>query len=405
MIVWFAFQSRAPAERPQGSEPATKPPVDLQKLDQILQSMVDELYSRAATSGAKGLQTKCVRFEGIGYESLEGVMEGSSALGALLQKRLELALSRNSVVLSPEESDGAKGFFGTVVRGGFRVVKSATHVTLRLLDGNTGNTLSEVSREFGLDLIPGLSRSDVEPPNGGEAKALGALVKKVVGGLTSDFKLRLSTDEGSFGTYTEGDKLTIILESEKDCYVRVYHVSWQERKLTLIFPNKSEQDGVLKASEVRRVPGELLNYSFEVSKPYGVDALVAVASLEPFGDENEVAAQWSGRSEPEGATQIESTWSDTSQVATAPEDTTQLEAQKGIERVGAYLERSNIDEQQLQTVVAKGLIIKEDTTGQQSAATDAIISTPLRNLANPTGRQGRARATCYFVTVERLFQR
>ena len=407
VVLCFAFQSRSPTVQAQGPAPGSKAPVDLQKLDQILQSMVDELYSRAATSGAKGLQTKYVRFEGIGYESEEGVVAGTSTLGALLQERLEVALSRKSVVLSPDESDAAKGFFGTLVRGGFIVLKSAVRLSLRLVDGNTGSMLSEVNREFGFGVFPGLGQSDIEPPNTGEAKELGALIKRVVGGTTSDFKLRVSTDQGSFGTYTEGEKLTIILESEKDCYVRVYHVSWQERKLTLIFPNKSEQDGVLKAGEVRRIPGQSRKYSFEVSKPCGVDAIVAVASLEPFSDEGEVEAQWSGRSESNANTETQSEEDNTTQGELEWGDTTQTEYteyEQGIEQVGDYIERSDIDEKGLEKVVAKGLIIRQEDSGEQRSLGGGISGEArFLKLTPPATGQGTARATCSFVTVERLF--
>jgi len=403
VIMCFAFGSRLPTVHAQGSAAGSKAPLDLQKLDQIMESMVDELYARASTSGAKGLQTKYVRFEGVGWESSEGVIAGNSTLGALLQQRLAAALSRKSVVLSPDESDVAKGFFGTVVRGGFGVLKSAVRVTLRMVDGNTGNVLSEVNREFGLGVLPGLGQPDIEPPNTAEAKELGALIKRVAGGVKSDFKLRVSTDQGSFGTYTEGEKLTIILEAEKDCYVRVYHVSWQERKLTLIFPNKTEQDGVLKAGEVRRIPGEFFKYSFEVSKPCGVDAIVAVASLEPFSDEGQVEAQWSGPSESGGNAETGSEAGDTTQVQSELGDTTQTPTEKGIERVGNYLEKSNLDEGGLQDVVAKGLIIKEeDGAGQQSPGAGVSDARFLKFMPPELG-PGTARATCYFVTVQRLF--
>jgi hypothetical protein len=184
----------------------------------------------------------------------------------------------------------------------------------------------------------------------------------------------------------------------------VYHVSWQERKLTLIFPNKSEQDGVLKAGEVRRIPGEFLKYSFEVSKPCGVDAIVAVASLAPFSDEGQVEAQWSGRSESGGIAETGSEAGDTTQVQSELVDTTQTISKDGIEQVGDYLEKSNLDEEGLQNVVAKGLIIKEeDGAGKQSPGAGESSDARFLKLMPPEIRPGTARATCYFVTVERLF--
>ena len=238
--------------------------VDTEKLDRILRDMVEDLYEKSAKSGAKGAQTQTIRFDGVGWESPDGHVGGTGTVGAYVSDRLEIALSTKADVLSPEETAGAKGFFGTLVKAVYKTGKSGVHLTLRMIDGSSGGVLSEVSRNLGYEMFPGMAVSDVEPPQSGEAEALGALVDKAVGGRASDFGLRVSTDRGSYGSYLEGEKLTVLIEAEKDCYVRVYHVAWEERTFTLLFPNKHEQDGFVEAGRVRAIPGEGMGYSFEV---------------------------------------------------------------------------------------------------------------------------------------------
>ena len=78
--------------------------------------------------------------DGIGWESPNGDVVGSSPVGALLNNRLEAALSTRSTVLSPEDADGAKGIFGTIVRGAFKVIEAGVRVSLHLVDRNSGQS-------------------------------------------------------------------------------------------------------------------------------------------------------------------------------------------------------------------------------------------------------------------------
>ena len=363
-----------------------KTTIDVARLDRAMQGMVDELYAKGAESGAKGFQTKYVRLEGIGWESPQGDVVGNSPVGVLLNNRLEAALSTRSTVLSPEDADGAKGIFGTIVRGAFKIIETGVRVSLRLVDRNSGSALSEVTRELGFDFFPGLARSDMLPPAAGEAEALGMLVNKALEGDESDFELRVSTDRGDFGTYAIGQKLYILVESDQDCHVRVYHLAWEERQMTLIFPNKSDQNDVLRAGEVRRIPGESSTYAFEVTIPYGVDAIIAVGSLGPFGDEAALAAKWSGDS--------------------SLDDSYDEGYDENVEMEGDYLVESEVDEERVEEVVAKGLMLKHQQTSQddvyESDESYTESDSSSYETGVPSGQEGKARATCYFVTVKAL---
>jgi len=375
----FGHGGSPAAEADQASGGAT---IDTEMLDRTLREMVDELYKGVAASGAKGTQTQTVRLEGVGWETPDGHIGGTSALGAYLGERLGIALSEKSEILSPSETRGAKGFFGTIVRAIYKISKAGVRLTLRMIDGSSGGVVSEVTRELGYEIFPGVGASDTTPPQSGEAEALAALVDKSVGGRSSDFGLRVSTDRGTYGSYVEGEKLTVLVEAEKDCYVRVYHVAWEERTFTLLFPNKMEPEGFLSAGQVRRIPGPGMGYSFEVAKPYGVDAIIAVASAEPFEDQEKVSSRLSD----EGET------ADTTSSGVDSVDTT-----------NDYVEEKGVDEERFEEIVAKGLIIKEEPgSSGLGGVTDFRSQSLVPATQSPLGSSGKARATCYFVTIKKL---
>ncbi|UCH82633.1 MAG: DUF4384 domain-containing protein [Candidatus Latescibacterota bacterium] len=393
--------------------------IDTKYIDSVVQSMVDDLYAKARQSGAKGVQTKYIRFEGIAWESPDGDIAGTSTVGAYLGGRVERALSEKSTVLSPEDSDQAKGFWGTIVRGSYKVGKAGVRVVLRMADKSSGSVISEVSRELGLEAFPGLSKSELLPPVSGEAQALGALISRALGGSESDFALRLSTDQGNYGSYVEGENLTIFLESDKDCHVRVYHVSMSDRKMALIFPNRSEQDGFLRAGQVRAVPGAMQDYAITVTKPYGVDAIFAVASLEPFGDEEALRAGWAkaeaaSREKGRDESKDDDTWADDDSWDDDSWDDDSWDDDswddggwwddEDLEWTDNYVVRSNINDQQVEEVMAKGLMItkKPPSTGS-TGSLEWGNGSPLSGAAPDSGQKGKARATCYFSTVQKLF--
>jgi hypothetical protein len=306
---------------------------------------------------------------------------------------VELSLSKESTLIPPEEADGSKGIFGSIVRGGYKLVRSGVSLTLVLLDRNSGNLLSAVTRVIEREVFPGMTEADIVPPDADDAGALAAMVRNVLGELSSGFDLRVSTDKGGFGAYKVGDDLSIFLESEKDCHVRVYHFSWDDRQLTLIFPNRVEQDGSLKAGEVRRIPGESEEYALEVTEPYGVDVIVAVASLEPFEDEETLLSRWLGGSKSAGR---------------GPGQ----EEQVG----GDYFVESGVDAERFGEVMAKGLIVREGAGSQQGdtsgfvqlggsagSESDSLRPSRLQSFMSSLELSGRARATCYFVTIRKLF--
>ncbi|MBP7951338.1 MAG: caspase family protein [Verrucomicrobiales bacterium] len=101
------------------------------------------------------------------------------------------------------------------------------------------------------------------------------------GVITSgSIKLNLKTNGRRF---KEGDKLTVELSAEKDCFVRLYYLS-AEHKVQQIFPNKFQQENRLKAGQTITIPGATADFDFTMTKPYGNEVLKAVACATQFTD-------------------------------------------------------------------------------------------------------------------------
>jgi hypothetical protein len=79
-------------------------------------------------------------------------------------------------------------------------------------------------------------------------------------------------------TYFNGDKMTIGLYANRDCYVKVYHID-VKGQLQLIYPNRVDTDNSLKADTERMIPEKS---SFVLGEPYGEETIYAVFSNRQF---------------------------------------------------------------------------------------------------------------------------
>ncbi|OQY28731.1 MAG: hypothetical protein B6244_06110 [Candidatus Cloacimonetes bacterium 4572_55] len=101
-----------------------------------------------------------------------------------------------------------------------------------------------------------------------------------------DFDLTLTTDKDS---YHDGEQMVVTVQAERDCYLRLYHVS-ADMEVQLIFPNKWQQDNHIKAGQTVTIPANKDDFQFTMSKPYGMEIIKAVASTKQFDDL--VSADW-----------------------------------------------------------------------------------------------------------------
>ncbi len=331
----------------------------------VLQKQVDALVGQLFSGplARSGAIRGTIRFDGVAWDTGEGVAAGTSRLGLDLDDALKGALAERRMDVATGSLAGSKGIGSTLLRGGFKVLKSGVQLSLALVDANTGRVISKAQRVMSANSLAGVAQEELLPPDATNARLLARLVTGSLGGATAAGGLRLSTDRGTQAAYAEGDTLHVLVESDRDCYVRLYHISWSDRALTLVFPNRSDRDSYLPAGTLKSIPAEGTGVVFEVSKPYGVDALVAISSATPFDDDAAVTAGLAG-------------------AAALPLSG----AAKGVSRVGDYLARQGVSAAQARGVLAKGLFVRlpESGSSAEAVAEPAYVPEPA---APPAGAE------------------
>jgi len=95
--------------------------------------------------------------------------------------------------------------------------------------------------------------------------------------------------------YAIGDKMTIGVRVNQDCYLTVIHVG-VNNKATVIFPNIYAQNNAVKAGAAFSIPDPAAGFEFEVSAPAGLELIRAIASKVPSVDLDDVMSKPSAES-------------------------------------------------------------------------------------------------------------
>jgi len=95
---------------------------------------------------------------------------------------------------------------------------------------------------------------------------------------TSALKIAAWPDSDS-NTYFDGDLIKINLESNQNCYFKVYHID-KDGKMQLIYPHGRYTDNYLRANVKRTISEDPRNYL--VTAPFGQDTVYVVASVQPL---------------------------------------------------------------------------------------------------------------------------
>ncbi len=90
-------------------------------------------------------------------------------------------------------------------------------------------------------------------------------------------------DRGNGSTYRDGENMIINLVTPVTGYVKIYHIS-ADNELTLVFPNKFDQNNKLEAGTYYRLGDSSYPFAFNLGKPYGTESLKAVFSTNQFED-------------------------------------------------------------------------------------------------------------------------
>ncbi|WP_034342190.1 DUF4384 domain-containing protein [Deinococcus misasensis] len=101
---------------------------------------------------------------------------------------------------------------------------------------------------------------------------------------------------GNSPAYTPGEKVTIYTRVNQDAYVYLFNVD-PDGRVDLILPNKYASGGnFLKANTTKMFPDRNDPFEYEISAPYGVNKVLALASKTQL-NLNDIARFQSGQSE------------------------------------------------------------------------------------------------------------
>jgi hypothetical protein len=93
-------------------------------------------------------------------------------------------------------------------------------------------------------------------------------------------KVELTTDKSS---YAVGDKMTVTVKVNQDCYLTVIDVG-AGNKAVMLFPNIYAPNNAVKAGASFTIPDPTAGFEFEVTPPAGLELIRAIASKEPSVD-------------------------------------------------------------------------------------------------------------------------
>jgi len=92
------------------------------------------------------------------------------------------------------------------------------------------------------------------------------------------FKVDLWVDRED-ATYKVGDEVAFFFKTNKDCRLTLFNVG-TSGKVHIFFPNKYQEDNLVKAGKAYRYPAEEAKYLFRIKGPAGVDLVKAIATLD-----------------------------------------------------------------------------------------------------------------------------
>lgn len=179
-------------------------------------------------------------------------------------------------------------FFGkdradSILYGKYSQSDGGVLVTMSLTDLATGGLIAEtrylVQRgAFSQDISVQPSVATVQTATALSQLASGA------GGQTvgaDGLALSLSTNRGVGATYRDGEKLVLYITSNKDAYLKIYHID-VNGVAQLIWPNRFGGLGRIKAGEALTFPGRSDKFQYVLGRPFGTEYIKAVASTAPF---------------------------------------------------------------------------------------------------------------------------
>lgn len=107
----------------------------------------------------------------------------------------------------------------------------------------------------------------------------------------SKIRVNITTDKP---VYYEGEYVTVIVETDRDCYLKLYNVR-ADNQIFLIFPNEWAQNNLVRAGRFT-IPDSRDNFDYLVTGPFGIERIIAAASPHQFDDLRNI--NWYGKGFP-----------------------------------------------------------------------------------------------------------
>ncbi len=208
-------------------------------------------------------------FEFFAKDKLEEILEAA-----------ELSLSDLSDPEQQIEVGKLKSIQG-LITGRFFDDDEEVQVFLELLDVESGTVIGRTELHIPRADLP--DSVSIRPDNYSDALYVLEQLSEVQNAGNQDFVVKVWTSRGNGGTYRDGEKLVINFFSNRDCYVKVYHID-ARNSMQLIFPNPYFSDNFVTAKKVYKIPDSRYPFAFVLGEPYGTEFIKVMASTVQFTD-------------------------------------------------------------------------------------------------------------------------
>ena len=168
-----------------------------------------------------------------------------------------------------------------LISGRFFDTDDTVQVFLELLNVETGTILSNTKIYIPKSEIP--ASVSIKPQNYSDALYVLDELARVENADNKDFIVKLWTKRGDGGTYIDGEKLVVNFYTNRNCYIKIYHVDVR-KNMQLIFPNEFYSDNFINKKRLYKIPDERYPFSFVLGEPYGTEFIKVIASTVQFID-------------------------------------------------------------------------------------------------------------------------
>lgn len=171
-----------------------------------------------------------------------------------------------------------------IMSGSYRITDQNIVLNIQLISVESG--IHELQKEYVISKGELPSGVAYFPDNYQDAQFVIEELSTIADKNDNILDFRIWTTRGNGGVYKDGEKLEILFFSNRDCYVKIYHID-VNKKVSLIFPNEYYSGNLLSGGMIHRIPDSSYPFSFVLGAPYGVEFIKVLISNTPFPQSEE----------------------------------------------------------------------------------------------------------------------